>query len=118
MKSILLADDEEIIRRYIVRALAGRGWEVTAVPDGASAVAAARARPYDLLICDLKMPDLRGEAVIAEVRRLRPGIKVAAITGSVSDVKKQLAPGVEADEVLLKPVGIDEIRALAARLLA
>ena len=116
-RKVLVADDEAIIRNYVTRALGGRGFEVTAVPDGAAAIEAARAEEFGLLVCDLKMPDMRGERAIEEVQKLRPAIKVIVITGSVSDVKNPLAPRVRADGVLLKPFGIDEIRALAAKLL-
>jgi len=116
-KTVLVADDEEIIRNYVARALGGRGFEVTAVPDGTSAIAAARAADFGLLVCDLKMPDMRGERVIEAIQKLRPAIKVIVVTGSVSDLKSPLAPWVRADGVLLKPFGIDEIRALAAKLL-
>lgn len=116
-KKVLVADDEAIIRNYVTRALAGCGYAVTAVPDGTSAVAAARGEAFGLLVCDLKMPDMRGERVIEAVLALRPAIKVIVMTGSVSDIAAPLAPGVRADGVLIKPFGIGELRALAARLL-
>lgn len=116
-KRILVADDEEIIRNYVSRALTGRGYEVRTAADGAAAIELARREPFDLLVCDLKMPELRGEKVVRAILGLRPGLRVIVITGSVSEVSASVVPGLEVDGFLVKPFGIEEIRALALKLL-
>jgi len=116
-KKILVADDEEIIRNYVSRALASRGYAVKTAADGAAALELARQEPFDLLICDLKMPELRGEKVVRAIAGLRPGLRVIVITGSVSEVSASVVPGLEVDGFLVKPFGIDEIRSLAGKLL-
>ncbi|MGD9642517.1 MAG: response regulator [Elusimicrobiales bacterium] len=117
-KKVLIADDEELVRNYVRRALTGRGWEVTEAANGAAALSLAVTGAFDALVCDLKMPDLRGEEVIKRARQACPGMKIVAITGSVSDIKAPLAPGVQADGFLIKPFGIDEIRDLLEELTA
>jgi len=117
MKKILLVDDEDLVRNYVRRALSSRGWEVVEAVNGVAALEALRAGEFDAMICDLKMPDLRGEEVIKEAAASRPGMKIIVITGSVSDVSSLVEPGIAASGFLLKPFGIDEIRDLAEKVI-
>ncbi len=112
MRKALIIDDEELVRRYVRRALSSRGWEIAEASNGRDGLALAVSGRFDAVICDLKMPDLRGEEVIRGVRAACPGMKVVAVTGSVSNIRMPLAPGVEVDGFLIKPFGIDEIRDL------
>ncbi|MCX5784299.1 MAG: response regulator [Elusimicrobia bacterium] len=117
IKKILVADDEEIIRNYVTRALSSRGYSVGTASDGASALALAKKEEFDLVICDLKMPDMRGEEVIRELKILRPRTKVILITGSVSDISNPVTQRVAVEGFLIKPFGINEIRDLAAKVI-
>jgi CheY-like chemotaxis protein len=117
-KTILVADDEEIIRNYVSRALSGRGYAVKTAADGAAAIEMARQENFDLLICDLKMPGLRGEKVVKAILALRPATRVIVITGSVSEISETIVPGLKVEGFLVKPFGIDEIRDLAEKTLA
>ncbi|MBI5744860.1 MAG: response regulator [Elusimicrobia bacterium] len=112
-KKILIIDDEALVRNYVRRALASRGWAVTEMADGASALDLLGREAFDVVICDLKMPDMRGEEVIKRIRQGWPAVKIIVITGSVSNITSPIVPGVEVDGFLIKPFGIDEIRALA-----
>lgn len=116
-KRILIVDDEELVRNYVRRALASRGWEITVADNGAAALAMAGQKDFDAVICDLKMPDMRGEEVIKRIRALFPDMKIIAITGSVSNLTNPIVPGVELEGFLIKPFGIDEIRNLMQRVL-
>lgn len=111
-KRILIVDDEELVRNYVRRALASRGWEISEANNGIAALALLQREDFDAVICDLKMPDMRGEEVIKRIRAMLPAMKIIAITGSVSNVTTPLVPGVELDGFLIKPFGIDEIRDL------
>jgi len=111
-KRILIADDEDLVRNYVRRALASRGWEVTEAVNGSQALELAAKGAFDALICDLKMPDMRGEEVISAVKAAHPSMPVIVITGSVSNITSPIVPGVPVEGVLIKPFGIDEIRAL------
>lgn len=115
-RKVLIVDDEELVRNYVRRALASRGWEITEASNGADALDAIRKICFDAVVCDLKMPDIRGEEVIKKILELRPGMKIIAITGSVSNIQNPLMPGTEVDGFLLKPFGIDEIRNLLEKL--
>jgi len=80
---ILVADDEEVVRRAARRTLEKGGFEVVEAVDGPSAVAAFRAAPgrFACLLLDVTMPGLTGEQVLAEVRVVRPGLPVILTSG-------------------------------------
>ena len=107
---ILIVDDEDMVRNYVRRALSSRGWEVTEASNGLAALELVKAGDFDAVICDLKMPDMRGEEVIKHVRVCRPGMRIVVITGSVSNITTPIVPGVEVDGFLIKPFGINDIR--------
>src|SRR5438552_3002235 len=69
--SILIADDEESIRWVLERACAQQGHSVVAVGSGAAALAELRARPFDVALIDIKMPDLSGLDVLQQAREAR-----------------------------------------------
>ncbi len=116
-KRILIVDDEDLVRNYVRRALASRGWEISEAGNGAAALELLKQKDFDAVICDLKMPDMRGEEVIKKIRDMLPAMKIIAITGSVSNITTPLVPGVELEGFLIKPFGIDEIRDLMAKVL-
>jgi signal transduction histidine kinase len=107
---VLLADDNADMREYVRRLLARR-YDVTAVPDGAAAVASALARPPDLVLTDVMMPGLDGFGVLRELRandatRTIPVILLSARAGEESAVE-----GLEAgaDDYLSKPFSAREL---------
>ncbi|OGS06507.1 MAG: hypothetical protein A2270_07425 [Elusimicrobia bacterium RIFOXYA12_FULL_51_18] len=116
-KKILVVDDEEIVRNYVKRALASRGYEIAEAVNGASAITAAEKEEFDAVICDLKMPDLRGEEVIKKLKVLRPAAKIIVITGSVSNIANPIATGVEVEGFLIKPFGIGELREMLEKVI-
>ncbi|MBI4803526.1 MAG: response regulator [Elusimicrobia bacterium] len=117
LKKILVVDDEELVRNYVRRALSSRGYDVAAAVDGASAMAVIEKEDFDLAICDLKMPDLRGEEVIRRLKARRPLTRVIVITGSVSDILNPIFPGLAVEGFLIKPFGINEIRDMVEKIL-
>jgi PAS domain S-box-containing protein len=109
---VLWADDNADMRDY-VRQLLGRRYDVEAVPDGEAAVAAARARPPDLVLADVMMPRLDGFGLLRALRadpRLRdvPVILLSARAGEEARVE-----GMElgADDYLTKPFSARELLA-------
>jgi PAS domain S-box-containing protein len=115
---VLLADDNADMRDYVGRLLADL-YEVEAVPDGESALAAALARPPALVLTDVMMPGLDGFGLL---RRLRgdprtqavPIVMLSARAGEEARVE-----GLEAgvDDYLIKPFGARELRARVSALL-
>jgi len=81
MPSILVVDDDKSLRGLIRRMLEPEGFEVDEAPDGRAALKAFRARTYDLILCDLFMPDGDGLELLRELCEEFLGAKVLAMSG-------------------------------------
>ncbi|MFO1151750.1 MAG: response regulator [Alsobacter sp.] len=108
---IVLADDNADLRDYVGRLLRARGYEVEAVPDGARALEAAKARRPDLLLTDVMMPELDGFGLLAAIRRDPaladlPVIMLSARAGEEAQVEGRAAG---ADDYLAKPFSAREL---------
>ncbi len=81
--TVLLAEDDHAVRRATSRILRGAGYQVLEAGDGRSALALwqARAREVDVLVADLRMPHLRGDALARAIRADRPELPVVFMTG-------------------------------------
>ncbi len=107
---ILLADDNADMREYVGRLLAER-WTVETVADGAAALEAARARPPDLVLTDVMMPNLDGFGLLRELRaeertRNVPVIILSARAGEEAHVQGLRAG---ANDYLAKPFSAREL---------
>jgi two-component system, OmpR family, response regulator MprA len=113
--AVLLVDDDASIRRMLERTLAAEGYEVAAVADGGSALAAVERSVPDAIVLDVAMPGLDGLSV---TRRLRgKGLAVPILLLTARDALEERVAGLDAgaDDYLVKPF---EARELAARLRA
>ena len=101
---ILVVDDEEDLRAFCEAALATVGHEVTTAGDGVEALAALAQRRYDLVLTDLRMPRLDGEALLRQVRAAHPDAAVIVLTayGTVAKAVESMRLGVS--DFLEKPV--------------
>ncbi|HZI09601.1 MAG TPA: ATP-binding protein [Myxococcus sp.] len=109
---ILVADDNADMRGYLVRLLSSH-WHVEAVGDGVQALAAARARPPDLVISDVMMPGLDGLGLLRALRadertRTTPVVLLSARSGEEATVEGLRAG---ADDYLGKPFSANELLA-------
>ncbi|HXV69181.1 MAG TPA: response regulator [Nitrospira sp.] len=82
MAHILVIDDEEPIRGLLRSILERAGHEVTDAPNGRQGLAAYRAKPADLVITDLCMPEMNGVDLILELTHAFLNVKVIAISGT------------------------------------
>jgi excisionase family DNA binding protein len=114
---VLVADDEDAIRDLLAKTLALADYEVETVPDGQAALDRLRARPYQLLITDLRMPGLDGLSVIREARRLHPHLPVVIITGYSSESSAIEAINLGVSGYLTKPFRVAKVLAVAAQAL-
>jgi DNA-binding response OmpR family regulator len=120
MSRILLVDDEEPVRVTIGALLKTHGHEVVTAVDGKEGVELFGQQTFDLVITDVLMPRMGGAATIAALRRLRPGLKVIAISGArcvsaLDSVTTALRLG--ADRMLFKPFAQDELLAAVSEAL-
>lgn len=80
-RKILVVDDEPIVTRSCERILCAEGYDVETTGSGRRGLAMAREGDFDLLMTDLKIPDLDGMTIVRSIRRLRADIPVVVITG-------------------------------------
>jgi len=108
---ILVCDDEEAIRIPLVRSLSRIGHDVTAFENGRQALAwlSGEGRA-DLLITDIRMPDVDGIDLLREVKTRWPEIPVILITGFASISTSFEAGRAGADAYLEKPIDIHDLR--------
>ena len=102
MARVLLAEDDQSMREFLSRALERSGHDVTAVPDGLSALNAVSERGYDLLIADIVMPGIDGIEVSRQANKVNADLKVLFITG-FSAVAKSARAEMGDIKVLSKP---------------
>jgi DNA-binding response OmpR family regulator len=109
---MLVVDDDAALRTALGRALRGAGYLVREAADGAAALRSIGAKPPALLITDIMMPDSDGIALIGEVRRRYPDLRILAISGRGNfgglDLLN-LAGMIGADATLSKPLSPEEL---------
>jgi signal transduction histidine kinase len=119
MVRILVIEDEEILRSNIACILEAEGFEVDQAENGRIGVQLAQAKPPDLIICDVMMPELDGHSVLSQLRQdpdtaLTSFIFLTAKT-TPADVRQGMNLG--ADDYLSKPfLRVDLLEAIATRL--
>jgi len=121
MARILVIDDEPDIRTLLNDVLTGEGHAVEVAADGREGLAAQRARPANLVITDIFMPEKEGIETIIELQRDFPAIKVIAMSGGGNRARSldylPTASQFGAVRTLPKPFDIDVMLALVRELL-
>jgi DNA-binding response OmpR family regulator len=78
---VLIVDDEEQFRNTTACILNKRGFAATAVGSGIEALDEIRKRPFDVVVLDVKMPDMDGNETFREIRKINPSPEVIMLTG-------------------------------------
>jgi len=80
---ILLVDDDEIVRKFVLQVLQTSGYAVIEASNGPEALRIAKEHtgPINLLLTDIKMPKMNGRELADRLTPLRPGVKVLYISG-------------------------------------
>ena len=78
---ILVIDDEEIVRISCKKCLVPEGYDVDVAVNGREGITLARANKYDIILTDLKMPDMDGMEFLMNMKKDQSGAKVIMITG-------------------------------------
>lgn len=110
MAKILIAEDDEVVREMVVRALTEDGHELTT--DGAEALEALNRQSgkFDLLLSDVKMPVMDGIALALAAGRDHPDVPIMLMTGYAD--QRERAHGLDAlvHDVIAKPFTVDQIK--------
>jgi two-component system response regulator AtoC len=115
---VLVVDDDPASRELLRRVLAGVGHEVAQASNGREALDELARRPADLVISDIRMPDLDGVQLLEKLRAAVPDVPVILVTafGDVEGAVEAIRRG--AFDYLAKPYDVDGIRLVAQRALA
>lgn len=117
IKTILLVEDDIGVQKYLKELLLDNGYHIQIASDGIQAMNMLKKAEPDLVLLDLGLPNMSGEAVCLEVRKQYPNLPVIILTAkdSISDIVGGLSLG--ADDYITKPFVADELLArIKARL--
>jgi DNA-binding response OmpR family regulator len=116
LRRVLVVDDDDDIRLLLEELLRSAGYEVEAAADGRAALRAFHARPADLVVLDISMPELDGFETLERLRDLSdvPVILLTARSGEIDKVRGFRAG---ADDYVVKPFGRKELVARIEALL-
>jgi DNA-binding NtrC family response regulator len=107
--SVLIVDDEEVVRRAFERTLATERCRVETAADGDEALQRLREQPFDVVLLDLKMPGADGLSVLKAIKRQWPASEVVVVTGYPALETAKASVSLGAHDYLAKPVGPQEI---------
>jgi DNA-binding response OmpR family regulator len=110
-KRILIVDDEEVIRKFLKIHLNKQGYEVTEAEDGQKAIDQIGERKFDLIICDVMMPNKNGWEVVKEVKSNRELNRTPIILLSAKNDDVDMSKGYElgANYYMTKPFTKDQL---------
>jgi DNA-binding NtrC family response regulator len=114
---IMVIDDEPLMRITVQDALVAEGYDVTAAETGEKGLTLLREKQPDILITDLKLPDVDGIQILKRVKTVTPETQVIMITayGSIDSAVTAMKEG--ASDYLTKPFAMDELLLIIKRLL-
>lgn len=116
--TILVVDDEPLIRDTLSEYLSSEGYAVTACGNGEEALGLAHERRFDIVLCDVQLPGIDGLELLDRLMRISPETFVLLITAyaTVENAVEAFQRG--AQDYLMKPILLDEVLGKVRRLLA
>ncbi len=110
-ETILIIDDEELVLDMLADSLELHGYDVAIAHNGEQGVAlfAQAHTTIALAVVDMQMPVLDGLATIVELRKIRPNIKIIAVTGFLDSDRFRILQSLEVDAIMSKPYDIKDL---------
>ena len=118
MAKIILAEDDEDMRRFLVKALEKAGHHVTSFGEGASAFEEIKQTTFDLLLTDIVMPEMDGIELARRAAELDPHLKIMFITGFAAVALHPDSKAPKDAKVLSKPFHLRDLVAEVDRMMA
>jgi two-component system, cell cycle response regulator CpdR len=118
MAKIILAEDDNDMRRFLVKALQNAGFDVISFDNGLSAYQRLREEPFELLLTDIVMPEMDGIELARRASELDPDIKIMFITGFAAVALNSDSAAPKNAKVLSKPVHLRELVSEVQKMLA
>ena len=106
---VLLVDDEEEFLETLVKRLKKRKLEVYSVNSGKDALNLLAETSVDVVVLDVKMPDMDGIETLREIKKLAPSVEVLMLTGHANVEVAMQGMELGAFDYLMKPMDIDEL---------
>jgi len=108
-KSVLIVEDEQVLRESLAELLSAEGYEVLQAANGKLAHDIVLARPTDVVLTDVRMPEMDGMTLLGHLRKIAPQTPVIIVTavGTVETAVAAMRSG--AYDYLLKPVQFDDV---------
>ncbi|HXZ22535.1 MAG TPA: response regulator [Pseudolabrys sp.] len=112
MAKILVAEDDDDVRKFVVRALGGDGHDLTEAVDGVTAFDTLRQSngEFDLLLIDVKMPGMDGIALALATGRDHPDIPIMLMTGYADQHERAHRLDAFVHDVIAKPFSVEQIK--------
>jgi two-component system cell cycle response regulator CpdR len=118
MAKIILAEDDNDMRRFLVKALEKAGHHVTSFAEGASAFEEIKQATFDLLLTDIVMPEMDGIELARRAAELDPALKIMFITGFAAVALHPDSKAPKDAKVLSKPFHLRDLVAEVDRMMA
>jgi two-component system cell cycle response regulator CpdR len=118
MYKILLAEDDEDMRKFLVKALENAGYEVVSFSNGLEAYDRLKEEPFTLLLTDIVMPEMDGIELARRAADLDPDLKIMFITGFAAVALNPDNQAPKDAKVLSKPFHLRELVGEIERLIA
>ncbi len=107
--SILVVDDELLIRDLLYDFFTGQGWSISVAENGDKALDIIAHKPVDLVLSDIKMPEMDGLALTEELTRAHPEIPIVLMTGFPSVDSAVTALRHRVVDYIIKPFNINQL---------
>ena len=118
MAKIILAEDDNDMRRFLVKALQNAGYDVISFDNGLSAYQLLREEPFELLLTDIVMPEMDGIELARRASEHDHDIKIMFITGFAAVALNSDSAAPKNAKVLSKPVHLRELVSEVGKMLA
>jgi len=109
MHKILLAEDDNDMRRFLVKALENAGFQVSPHDNGMSAYQRLREEPFEMLLTDIVMPEMDGIELARRATEIDPDLKVMFITGFAAVALNPDSKAPKDAKVLSKPFHLRDL---------
>ncbi len=115
---ILVVDDEDTLRTVLSQELKGEGYEVDTAADGQIAIDTLKNKQFELILLDIKMPNVNGFEVLKYIKQNHPKLKVIMLTG-FADLKNAIeSKKLGAEDFVSKPYDLVDLITTIERVLS
>ena len=104
MKKILVVDDSPVVRSFHINILKTAGYKTDGAADGVEALEKSMTKPYDLILCDINMPNMDGLTFIQKYREAEEQTPIIILTTQEEAIHRRMGFEAGANLYIVKPV--------------